>query len=166
MSSADEVKMKIKFLDGTEKDFTTLAGADLRGAYLRWANLSWTNLEGANDESRGGESQRGRISRGRISLGRISQAPSLIVQAQPIRPSSANLSPITSKHTLNCMIRMNGVAGQQTRVAILPVVSLAGRATWAVDRGSCQYRQPQLCCSGSTARRCRTSMPPRVGKRS
>jgi Family of unknown function (DUF5758)/Pentapeptide repeats (8 copies) len=60
--------MKIKFLDGTEKEFTTLAGADLygadlygadlrgadlsgadlRGAYLRWADLYGADLYGAD----------------------------------------------------------------------------------------------------------------------
>jgi hypothetical protein len=45
--------MKVKFLDGTSKEFTTLREADLREANLSWAdlreaNLSRANLSGAN----------------------------------------------------------------------------------------------------------------------
>ena len=45
--------MKVKFLDGHEKEFETLAGADLRGADLgklamRGENLAGANLEGAS----------------------------------------------------------------------------------------------------------------------
>ncbi len=45
--------MKIKFLDGSEKEFATLRvanlrGADLRGADLRGADLRVANLAGAN----------------------------------------------------------------------------------------------------------------------
>ncbi|MBF0399938.1 MAG: pentapeptide repeat-containing protein [Magnetococcales bacterium] len=60
--------IKIRFLDGTVREFETLVGANLRGADLRWmdlsgqdligadltratlygANLSWANLAGAN----------------------------------------------------------------------------------------------------------------------
>lgn len=39
---------KVKFLDGHEEEFETLAGANLRGAYLDRADLSGANLEGAN----------------------------------------------------------------------------------------------------------------------
>ena len=44
--------MKVKFLNGREEEFETLAGAnlagaDLRGADLRGANLRWTALRGA-----------------------------------------------------------------------------------------------------------------------
>lgn len=41
---------KVKFLDGHEEEFETLAGANLRGAYLDRADLSGANLEGANLE--------------------------------------------------------------------------------------------------------------------
>ncbi len=50
--------MLIKFLDGSEKEFATLSGADLRNANLRgadlgnanlgYANLRYANLRGAN----------------------------------------------------------------------------------------------------------------------
>jgi hypothetical protein len=39
---------KIKFGDGTEKEFESLEGADLKFANLKCANLSWTDLSGAN----------------------------------------------------------------------------------------------------------------------
>ena len=39
--------MKVKFLDGHEEEFETLAGADLRGADMKSANLRWTALRGA-----------------------------------------------------------------------------------------------------------------------
>ena len=44
---------KIKFLDGTEKEFETLVGANIEGTNLRWANLEgvdlrWANLEGVD----------------------------------------------------------------------------------------------------------------------
>ena len=41
---------KIKFLDGTEKEFQNLRGADLRGADLWSANLWGADLRGANLE--------------------------------------------------------------------------------------------------------------------
>ena len=45
--------MKVKFKDGTKKDFTDLSdanmrGADLCGADLRYANLSYSDLRDAN----------------------------------------------------------------------------------------------------------------------
>ena len=40
--------MKIKFLDGTEKDFESLFRANLRGADLRGANLRGADLSGAD----------------------------------------------------------------------------------------------------------------------
>ena len=40
--------MKIKFLDGREKEFATLRRADLRGADLRGADLRAADLRGAN----------------------------------------------------------------------------------------------------------------------
>lgn len=40
--------MKIKLLDGTEKEFDTLVGADLSWANLFGADLSRANLSGAN----------------------------------------------------------------------------------------------------------------------
>ena len=40
--------MKIKFLDGSEKEFATLRTADLRGADLRGADLRAADLRGAN----------------------------------------------------------------------------------------------------------------------
>jgi len=40
--------MKIKFIDGPEKEFVTLAGADLRGADLRRADLYGADLYGAD----------------------------------------------------------------------------------------------------------------------
>jgi Pentapeptide repeats (8 copies) len=40
--------IKIKFLDGSEKEFKTLQYADLQDANLRSANLEGANLEGAN----------------------------------------------------------------------------------------------------------------------
>lgn len=40
--------MKVKFLDGREKEFETLAGADLRGADLRNSNLKGKSLCGAD----------------------------------------------------------------------------------------------------------------------
>jgi hypothetical protein len=40
--------MKIKFFDGTEKEFTNLQSANLQGANLRSANLRSANLQSAN----------------------------------------------------------------------------------------------------------------------
>ena len=40
--------MKIKFLDGSEKEIENLSGADLSGANLRSANLRSADLSGAN----------------------------------------------------------------------------------------------------------------------
>ena len=40
--------MKIKFLDGTEREVADLRGADLRDAHLSYANLNGANLQGAN----------------------------------------------------------------------------------------------------------------------
>ena len=40
--------MRIKFLDGTEKEIANLSGANLRGADLRGANLQDANLHDAN----------------------------------------------------------------------------------------------------------------------
>ena len=39
---------KIKFLNGTGREFETLAGADLSGANLRYANLRGADLSGAD----------------------------------------------------------------------------------------------------------------------
>ena len=39
--------VKIKFLDGSEKEFETLVGADLRGADLEGADLEGAYLQGA-----------------------------------------------------------------------------------------------------------------------
>ena len=40
--------MKIKFLDGTEKEFESLKDADLRYADLQYADLQYVNLQGAD----------------------------------------------------------------------------------------------------------------------
>ena len=40
--------MRVKFLDGTTKEFSILSGADLKGAYLKVADLSGANLSGAD----------------------------------------------------------------------------------------------------------------------
>ena len=40
--------MKIKFKDGSEKEFADLRGADLRGADLRGADLGGADLRGAD----------------------------------------------------------------------------------------------------------------------
>ena len=39
--------MKVKFLDGTEREFETLEDANLKGAYLKGAYLEGANLKGA-----------------------------------------------------------------------------------------------------------------------